>query len=130
LASGNFDLQVSRDSFEDLVRDAVSAVPEKFLSKMGNVSIVVADRPTAGQMLENNLRPGDVLYGLYDGVPLPERGSYVPPLPDVITIFQESIERTSRDINELAEQVRTTVFHEVAHYFGFSDSELGEMGLG
>jgi predicted Zn-dependent protease with MMP-like domain len=130
LVPGNFDLQVSRDSFEDLVRDAISALPEKFLSKMGNVSIIVADRPTAGQMIENNLQPGDVLYGLYNGVPLPDRGSYVPPLPDVITIFQESIERASRDPNELAEQVRTTVFHEVAHYFGFSDTEIEKMGLG
>jgi|TARA_B100001964_G_scaffold239478_1_gene307001 predicted Zn-dependent protease with MMP-like domain len=123
-------LRVSRENFEDLVRNAVSALPEKFVSNMGNVSIVVSDHPTAKQMLENGLGARDVLYGLYDGVPLPERGSYVPPLPDVITIFHEPIESDCRTLEELAEQVRTTVFHEVAHYFGFSDGELDQMGLG
>jgi len=97
---------------------------------MGNVSIIVADRATPQQMAENGLGPRDVLYGLYDGVPLPERGSYVPPLPDVITIFQEPIENASRDLDALRDQVITTVRHEVAHYFGFSDSELDKMGLG
>ncbi|MBT4125141.1 MAG: metallopeptidase family protein [Chloroflexi bacterium] len=97
---------------------------------MGNVSIIIADKASPQQMAENGLAPHDVLYGLYDGVPLPERGSYVPPLPDVITIFQEPIERASRSMEELEEQVVTTVRHEVAHYFGFSDNELDKMGLG
>ncbi len=123
-------MEVSRDTFEDLVRAAVESLPSQFLSKMGNVSIIVSDRATPQQMMENGLGPRDVLYGLYDGVPLPERGSYVPPLPDVITIFQEPIERASRNQDELIAQIVTTVRHEVAHYFGFSDSELDGLGLG
>jgi predicted Zn-dependent protease with MMP-like domain len=122
-------VEVSRDSFEDLVRAAVAILPQEFLSKMGNVSIIVADRPTPAQRAENGLGPRDVLYGLYDGVPLPERGSYIPPLPDVITIFQEAIEDASASLHELEHQVRTTVIHEVAHYFGFSDGQLGQLGL-
>jgi predicted Zn-dependent protease with MMP-like domain len=123
-------LQVSRDDFEDLVRGAISSLPEEFLARMDNISIIVADRASAHQMAENGLGTHDVLYGLYEGVPLPERGSYVPPLPDVITIFQEPIENSARTNTDLADQVTTTVRHEVAHYFGFSDSELDEMGLG
>jgi predicted Zn-dependent protease with MMP-like domain len=123
-------VQVSRDSFEELVRVAVLSLPEKFLSKMTNVSIVVADRATPAQMRENNLGPRDVLYGLYDGVPLTDRGSFIPPLPDLITIFQEPIEWACRSADELERQVRTTVIHEIAHYFGFSDEELGKLGLG
>jgi predicted Zn-dependent protease with MMP-like domain len=123
-------VQVSRDSFEELVRAAVLSLPEKFLSKMTNVSIVVADRATPAQMRENNLGPRDVLYGLYDGVPLTDRGSFIPPLPDLITIFQEPIEWACRSADELERQVRTTVIHEIAHYFGFSDEELGKLGLG
>jgi predicted Zn-dependent protease with MMP-like domain len=130
LAPGSFHLQVSRDIFEDLVRDAISSLPEKFLAKMDNVSIIVADRASAQQMAENGLGPRDVLYGLYHGVPLTERGSYVPPLPDVIMIFQQPIESASRNMDDLEQQVLTTVKHEVAHYFGFSDHELDEMGLG
>lgn len=121
---------VSRDSFEDLVRDAISSLPSEFIAKMGNVSIIVADRATPEQMAENGLGPRDTLYGLYDGVPLPERGSYVPPLPDVITIFQHPIEHASDSLDHLEQQVRLTVVHEVAHYFGFSDQELEKWGLG
>jgi predicted Zn-dependent protease with MMP-like domain len=123
-------VQISTNSFEDLVRDAISSLPEQFLSKMGNVSIIVADRPTPEQMRENNLGPSDTLYGLYEGVSLTERGSYVPPLPDVITIFQEPIESSARTQIELEDQVRSTVVHEIAHYFGFSDPELEKLGLG
>ena len=123
-------MKVSRDSFEDLVRLAISTLPPEFLSKMENVSIIVAGSATPAQMAENGLQPTDVLYGLYDGVPLTERGSYVPPLPDIITIFQNPIEHMSHTQEELENQVVVTVKHEVAHYFGFSDSELDEMGLG
>ena len=121
---------MSRDVFEDLVRDAISSLPENFLARMDNVSIIVAERASTQQMAENGLGPHDVLYGLYEGVPLTERGSYVPPLPDVITIFQEPIEQSSHTNIELEDQVISTVRHEVAHYFGFSDAELDKMGLG
>lgn len=97
---------------------------------MGNVSIIVVDRPTPEQMAENGLDARDTLYGLYEGVPLTERGAYVPPLPDVITIFQVPIENSSDSPEHLEQQVRTTVAHEVAHYFGFSDEELDQLGLG
>ncbi|HCI86731.1 MAG TPA: hypothetical protein DHV68_07780 [Dehalococcoidia bacterium] len=106
------------------------SLPEDFRLNMDNVSIIVADEPTPSQLTDNGLSQHDVLYGLYEGVPLPERGSYMPTLPDLITIFQTPIERAARDIDELQDQIVTTVRHEVAHYFGFSDLEIDEMGLG
>lgn len=123
-------MHVSKDSFEDLVRDAVSSLPERFLSKMTNVGVIVADRPTRAQRIQNELGPRDTLFGLYEGVPLTERGGFVPPLPDVITIFQEPIEDSCSSLEQLEEQVRLTVTHEVAHYFGFSDEALVDMGIG
>ena len=123
-------IHVSTEIFEDLVRDAIMSLPGKFLMKMENVSIIVGGSATPAQMAENDLQPTDILYGLYEGVPLTERGSYVPPLPDVITIFQNPIEHMSHTQEELELQITTTVKHEVAHYFGFSDSQLDEMGLG
>ena len=123
-------MHVSRDSFEDLVRDAISSLPAEFFTKMGNVSIIVAENPTPDQLVENSLGPDETLYGLYHGVPLTERGSYVPPLPDVITIFQQPIEHVSDSVDELEHQVRLTVVHEIAHYFGISDQELEKWGLG
>lgn len=123
-------MQVSRDSFEKLVRDAVSSLPERFLSKMDNVGVIVSDRPTNTQRTQNNLAPQDTLFGLYEGIPLTERGSFVPPLPDVITIFQRPIEDSCDSLEQLEQQVRVTIAHEVAHYFGFSDDALTEMGIG
>ncbi|MQG87950.1 MAG: metallopeptidase family protein [SAR202 cluster bacterium] len=123
-------MHVSRDFFEYLVRDAVMGLPNQFLSSMDNVSIIVADQATPAQKVENGLEPNEVLYGLYEGVPLTERGGYAPSLPDLITIFQYPIEAESETMSELKRQVVTTVKHEVAHYFGFSDSALDEMGLG
>jgi|TARA_Y100000031_G_scaffold136482_1_gene160608 predicted Zn-dependent protease with MMP-like domain len=120
---------VDRDSFEELVREAVASLPEQFLSKMGNVSVIVTDRPTQSQRAENGLGPRDTLFGLYEGIPLTERGAYVPPLPDVITLFQEPIEDSCNSLEALERAVRTTVAHEVAHYFGFSDEELKKMGI-
>ncbi len=122
-------MRVSRDSFEELVRDAVSSLPARFLSKMGNVSVIVADRPTPSQKTEHGLGPRETLFGLYEGVPLTERGAYVPPLPDVITLFQGPIEESCDSLEGLEQQVRTTVAHEVAHYFGFSDDALEDMGI-
>lgn len=123
-------MQVSRESFEEMVRHAVSSLPDRFLSKMGNVGVVVADRPTYAQRVQNGLGPHETLLGLYQGIPLTERGAYVPPLPDVITLFQEPIEDSCNSMEKLEQQVRTTVAHEVAHYFGFSDCELDSMGIG
>ncbi|MBT4143005.1 MAG: hypothetical protein HOE50_07670, partial [Chloroflexi bacterium] len=61
---------MSKDAFEDLVRDAIMSLPGKFLMKMENVSIIIAGNATPAQMAENGLQSTDVLYGLYDGVPL------------------------------------------------------------
>lgn len=123
-------MRVSRDSFEQLVRTAVASLPDRFLSKMGNVGVIVETRPSHTQRVRNNLGPRDTLLGLYEGVPLTERGAYVPPLPDVITLFQEPIEDACESHEGLEQQVRITVAHEVAHYFGFSDDALADLGIG
>ena len=123
-------MQVSKDIFEDFVRIAIASLPERFIANMGNVSVIVADCPSPDQITESGLGPDEALYGLYDGVPLTERGGYVPPLPDVITIFQKPLQDGCRSLKQLEDEVRKTVMHELAHYFGFSDIELQDLGLG
>ncbi|MGB1749100.1 MAG: metallopeptidase family protein [Dehalococcoidia bacterium] len=113
-----------------MVRAGIEKVPAEVLDRMTNLSILVQQEPTRSQLSENGLSSNELLFGLYEGVPLTERGEYVPPLPDVITIFQKPNEQVVDNGNALAEQVETTVLHEVAHYFGFSDEELHELGLG
>lgn len=122
-------MRVSRDRFEQLVAEAIESLPERFLSKLTNVVIVVEDRPTQEHLSHHALGPGETLFGLYEGVPMTYRGSYSPAVPDRITIFRRPIERYCATEDELVEQVRKTVVHEVAHYFGIDDSRLDELGL-
>ncbi|MFW6195657.1 MAG: metallopeptidase family protein [Chloroflexota bacterium] len=119
----------SREEFEDLVARALEGLPERFLDRLDNVVIQVEDEPSRDQLEQQDMGPGMTLLGLYEGVPLTDRGNYQPVLPDRITLFQLPIERTCRTREEIVEQVRDTVVHEVAHYFGIDDDRLDELGL-
>jgi predicted Zn-dependent protease with MMP-like domain len=111
--------------FARLVARALDELPAEFRDRMRNIEIVVEDEPTPEQ-----LRGDGELLGLYEGVPLTDRGAMEPYLPDRISIFRGPIERISAPPRRQAEIVRDTVVHEVAHHFGISDKRLGELGLG
>ncbi|HEX9444033.1 MAG TPA: metallopeptidase family protein, partial [Candidatus Binatia bacterium] len=98
--------------------------------RLHNLEIVVEKKATRSQLREIGLDPArDVLYGLYQGVPLPERSVFQPPLlPDKITLFSEPLIRDFPDPAELRRQIRRTVVHEVAHYFGMDDDEIDDLG--
>jgi predicted Zn-dependent protease with MMP-like domain len=76
------------------------------------------------------LRPGDWLFGLYEGTPLPERGLELPLLPDRITVFMRPLLEACGSERELREEIRRTVLHELAHYFGLDEDRLEELGYG
>ena len=97
---------------------------------MHNVEVVVEARPGKRLLRSVGLDPQcDTLYGLYQGIPLPERSEFFPPiLPDKISIFSEPLLRDFTDPDELREQIRTTLLHEIAHYFGFDDDEIDKLG--
>ena len=100
-----------KDNFEKLVGEALMALPKRIRDKMDNVAIVIEKRPTRSQFL-----------GLYQGVPLNAWGSsFGMRLPDKITIFQEPIENFAHSEEEIKEIVKNTVWHEVAHHFGYGD---------
>jgi predicted Zn-dependent protease with MMP-like domain len=122
-------VRVSSERFEELVRDAMEGLPDQFLSRIDNVVVVVQQRPTRAQMDHHGLGPNETLFGLYEGAPMTVRGSYAPSMPDRITIFQGPMERYCDTEEQLVEQVRKTVVHEVAHYFGIDDDRLDELGL-
>ncbi|MDA0232001.1 MAG: metallopeptidase family protein [Chloroflexi bacterium] len=117
------------DRFEQLVAEAIESLPEKFLSRFNNVVVVVEDRPSREQLDHHGLGPGETLFGLYEGVPMTDRGSYSPVMPDRITIFRRPLEQYCDSEEELAREVRNTVIHEVAHFFGIDDDRLDELGL-
>jgi predicted Zn-dependent protease with MMP-like domain len=111
--------------FARLVARALDELPAEFRERMRNIEIVVEDEPSPEQ-----LRGDGELLGLYEGVPLTDRGAMEPYLPDRISIFRGPIERISSSPRRQADIVRDTVVHEIAHHFGISDERLGELGLG
>ena len=116
-------------NFYELVERALEGLPPELSSLLENVAIVVHEWPDYSTPLVAD-DPEDTLYGLYEGVPLTERGwGYSGVLPDKITIFRGPLERDFEP-DELEEQVRITVVHEIAHYFGFDEDRLEELGYG
>ena len=117
---------MTSEHFEQLVADALDSIPAELGDAMDNVVVVVEEWPTPEQL---GGRHG-MLLGLYEGVPLTSRGplSYAGVSPDRITVFSGSICRLADNEEELARSVRTTVLHEVGHYFGMSDERLRELG--
>jgi predicted Zn-dependent protease with MMP-like domain len=113
-------VDLTPEEFDGLVGRALETIPTRLARAMDNVAVFVEDEP-----------PDDVpgLLGLYEGIPLTARdGWYAGVLPDRITIFAGPLMRRCATQDEVVEQVRITVVHEVAHHFGIDDDELDELG--
>lgn len=114
-------------AFEDLVVAGIEQLPEQFQKLLSNVAIVIANEPNEWQRKEQALREDETLFGLYEGIPVTERGSeYGGVLPDKITIFKNPILETYSDPNDIKECVANTVWHECAHHFGFDEPWVEE----
>jgi predicted Zn-dependent protease with MMP-like domain len=116
--------------FDQLVLDALSQIPDLFSERLANVDIVVKRRPGPSDYRRARARRSDSLYGLYEGVPLNERGGgNLFEIPDKITLFREPLQRDFPNERDLVREVRKTVLHEIAHFFGMSEESLAELGL-
>ena len=105
----------------------IDAIPAKFRKKLDNVAIIVEDEPSRQQMEDNGLGSNETLLGLYEGIPQTKRGEgYGMVLPDKITIFQKQIEDAAHTLEEIPDIVQDTVWHEIAHHFGFNEHEVRE----
>ena len=122
---------MERKAFEALVHEALQELPELFREKLKNIAIIVEDDPS-DELLERMEVPEDeTLFGFFEGVPLTERGYFEAPLmPARVLIFQGPIEEACASPDEIKDEVRITVMHELAHFFGFDDDELDEAGYG
>lgn len=121
-------LYMIREEFEKLVTEALDELPEHIRQKMDNVAVVVEESPTSEQIKKGKIGKDGLLLGLYEGVPQTRRGlGYNLVLPDKITIFRRPIEQIARTPKEIQDQVRNTVWHEVAHYFGFDDEDIQKL---
>jgi predicted Zn-dependent protease with MMP-like domain len=116
--------------FERLVLQALEEIPDQFRDALENIDVQVEWRPTRAELRRAGIRHGS-LFGLYVGVPLPQRGrGYSMTLPDAIVIYQQTHERHCRSEAEIVEQVRQTVLHEIGHYLGIDEDRLRELGIG
>jgi predicted Zn-dependent protease with MMP-like domain len=114
---------------ERRVERALPGSRTPFRECLTEVAIVIDDEPTPDQMRENDLGPDDTLYGLYEGVPRTDYGADWLTVPNRITLFRLPLEEDFPDPDELAEEVRITVIHELAHHLGIGDDRLGELGV-
>jgi predicted Zn-dependent protease with MMP-like domain len=122
-------MRISRREFENAVEQAIAMIPEMFRVHLGNIAIVVEDRPSQELLEEMGIPPDETLLGVFTGVPLPERSVTEPPLyPDEIVIFRKPLMEVCRSQAELEKEIAVTMIHEVAHYMGLSEERLDELG--
>jgi predicted Zn-dependent protease with MMP-like domain len=120
---------VRHQRFEDLVAIALAEIPMPFAAALDEVAIVIEDEPTPEQLRENELEPDDTLYGLYEGVARTEWGADWISVPNRISLFRLPLEADFADPDDLAEEVRITVIHELAHHLGIDDDRLHDLGV-
>ncbi len=121
---------MTREQFENLVREALDELPEEFARRLDNVEVVVEDEPDRSLLQALGMDPRrETLFGLYQGVPLHLRGSsYGGVLPDKISIFYGPLLRACRTPDRIRAQVRSTVIHEIGHFFGLDDKAIRDLG--
>ena len=112
---------VTQVEFEEMINDALDTIPDEFAKHMTNMVVLARDfnydDPT--------------LLGLFEGVPLPEQHSnHTGFLPDAVFVYKNALEAMCADADELREEVKITVLHEVGHYFGLQEHELHDLGWG
>ena len=120
---------MTRKRFKALVEEAIDSIPPRFSAEIKNVAIVIEDVPSQDVLEEMEIGPDDVLLGLYQGVPLPERQwAHGNALPDRITLYQACIEEDcDGDADEIVVAIGETLIHELGHYFGLSEDEIMEI---
>lgn len=117
-------MTITDQDYERLMNEALNELPERFIKHLDNVAIVYEDEPTPEQREKLKLRCDQTLFGLYEGVPRTQRAGFMVMLPDKITLFKLPMLMVSTDEAELKKQVKHTLWHEIAHYFGLNHQQI------
>ncbi len=121
-------LTISDDEFSKLIAQCMDELPEQYVRGMKNVLVTYEDEPSEEQRRKQKLHAYQTLYGLYEGVPLTRRNAgYQFVLPDRITIFKLPMLRAVQNEQELKAQVKHTLWHEIAHYYGLDHDRIHEI---
>ncbi len=117
-------IEVSDEEFQKLIDQALSELPGEHVSNIKNVAIIYAEDPTPEQRYELQLRNDQTLLGLYEGTPLTQRQGMTHFMPDKITLFKGPLQRKTYTLEGLKEQIKHTLWHEIAHYYGLNHSQI------
>jgi len=120
-------MQLTDEQFDALITRAMDELPQEYIKGLNNVAIVMADDPSPEQVQKMKLQ-GKLLLGLYEGVPLTHRGNgWSGMLPDKITLFKNQILMVVHDDHSLFEQIKRTLWHEIAHYYGLGHNHIDSL---
>lgn len=117
-------IEMSDERFASLLEEVMEELPKEHMAAVKNVAIVYQDEPTPMQREELRLQCDDILFGLYEGVPLTKRNGQTHFGPDKITIFKNPALQHAHTLEELRREVKHTIWHEIAHYFGLNHAQI------
>jgi predicted Zn-dependent protease with MMP-like domain len=118
-------MEITDEQFELLINESMDELPEQYITGLKNVAVTYDDEPTPDQREKLKLTCHQSLYGLYEGIPLTRRnGNYSMVLPDKITLFKNPMIQTSGNSDEIKQQVKHTLWHEIAHYYGLDHDRI------
>ena len=121
-------MQISDENFSALISRAIDEMPQEYIKGLNNVVITYDDEPTQHQREKMKLREDESLYGLYEGIPMTQRGAgYNLVLPDKITIFKLPMLQVAHDEPSLYARVRHTLWHEIGHFYGLNHDRIHEI---
>lgn len=120
-------VEVSDEEFQQLIDQALTSLPKEHTDRIENVAILYEHVPTSEQRQKLALRHDQTLFGLYEGVPLTQRQGVTKLYPDKITLFMYPLCANVNSLDELKEQIRHTLWHEIAHYYGLNHPQIHEL---
>lgn len=120
-------IEVSDEQFQELINQALNELPGEHAQGIENIAILYEDEPTPEQRVQLELRHDQSLLGLYEGVPLPQRQGGTKIYPDKITLFRLPLQWQANSIEQLKEEIKHTLWHEIAHYYGLNHRQIGEL---
>lgn len=120
-------INVSDEQFDELINQAINSLPKERIEHLKNVAILFEDDPSEEQRHKLALRDDQTLFGLYEGIPLSRRQGMPTQLPDKITLFKNPLQYAADSPKALFEEIRHTLWHEIAHYYGLNHDQIGKL---
>ena len=121
-------IEITDNEFDQIISEALDSLPQEWIGRLNNVAIVYEDEPTPEQRTKLKLQCNETLLGLYEGIPLTKRtAGYNLVVPDKITLFKKPLLAHSNSLQEFKEEVRHTLWHEIAHFFGLDHDRIHKL---